>query len=126
MPALVWSGVYIYPFPPPVAADAGGGRSRLGRPGDVRRHRSAANARFPRTNRGVAGGPERGDPTDEDRIDPIAPDAFHLSAIEETILSTDPFEARFTLTVDDEELALTVGDDLSVVDVSGHERPEST
>lgn len=37
---------------------------------------------------------------------------------DEEILSTEPFKARFTLTIDDESLTLTVDDDLSVVDVS--------
>lgn len=50
-------------------------------------------------------------------IDPIRPEAFHLSEYEETVLSVDPFEARFTFTADDETLTLTVDDDLSVVAV---------
>lgn len=51
-------------------------------------------------------------------IDPLGPNGFHMSALDETIHSTDPFEARFTFTADDESISLTVDDDLSVVDVS--------
>lgn len=51
-------------------------------------------------------------------IDPISPDAFHLTA-EETIRSTDPFEGCFTFTVDRDVLTVTVDDDFSVVDVTG-------
>jgi DNA-binding transcriptional ArsR family regulator len=51
-------------------------------------------------------------------IDPLAPGGFHLAALDETILSTDPFEARFTFTTDGDAIALTVDDDLSVVDVT--------
>lgn len=47
-------------------------------------------------------------------IDPIQPEAFHLSEYEETVLSVDPFEARFTFTADNETLTLTIDDDLSV------------
>jgi ssDNA-binding Zn-finger/Zn-ribbon topoisomerase 1 len=36
----------------------------------------------------------------------------------EEIRSTDPFEARFTVTIDGDAIALTVGEDLNVVDVS--------
>lgn len=50
-------------------------------------------------------------------IDPISPDGFHISALEETILSTDPIEARFSFTADGDALVLQV-EDLSVVDVS--------
>lgn len=35
----------------------------------------------------------------------------------EDIVSTDPFEARFTFTIDGDSLALTVDDDLDVMDV---------
>jgi len=43
---------------------------------------------------------------------------------EETVVSREPFEARFTFTVDGDAITLTVGDDLSVVDVSeGRARP---
>jgi hypothetical protein len=54
-------------------------------------------------------------------IDPIRPNAFHLTEFEETVLSVNPFEARFTFTADGESLVLTVGDDLSVVDVARRE-----
>lgn len=37
-----------------------------------------------------------------------------ISPAEEQILSTDPFEARFTFTLDDDTLTLTVDEDLSV------------
>lgn len=51
-------------------------------------------------------------------IDPLAPRGFHLAAIEETVLSIDPFEARFTFTADGDAITLTVDDALSVVDVT--------
>lgn len=54
-------------------------------------------------------------------IDPLGPNGFHMSALEETVLSADPFEARFTFTADGECISLTVDDDLSVVDVSRRE-----
>ena len=50
-------------------------------------------------------------------VDPIRPESFHLREYEETVLSVDPFEARFTFTADNETLTLTVDDDLSVVEV---------
>ncbi len=51
-------------------------------------------------------------------IDPFASNGFHLSAAKEEVLSVDPLEARYTFTADDESIALTVDEDLSVVDVS--------
>ena len=56
----------------------------------------------------------------EHGIDPIAPEAVHLSSFDETILSTDPFEARFAFNIDGDTLAVTVDDDLSVVEVTRH------
>ena len=50
-------------------------------------------------------------------IDPISPDAFHLTA-KETIHSTDPLEVSFTFTADSDTLTVTVGQDLSVEDVT--------
>jgi len=47
-------------------------------------------------------------------IDPIQPNAFHLTEFEEEIVSVEPFEARFTFTADDEAITLSVADDLSV------------
>lgn len=61
----------------------------------------------------------------EHGVDPLAVDGFHLSGVEETVLSTDPFEAKFTFTADGDALALTVDDDLAVVDVSRHVASES-
>jgi DNA-binding transcriptional ArsR family regulator len=58
-------------------------------------------------------------------IDPIRPEAFHLSEYEETVLSVEPFEARFTLTADNETLTLAIDDDLSVVDAERREASES-
>lgn len=58
-------------------------------------------------------------------IDLLGPNGFHLSALEETVLSADPFEARFTFTADGESISLTV-DGFSVVDVSRREVSEST
>ena len=54
----------------------------------------------------------------EHGIDPVAPDGFHISAVEETILSSDPFEARFAFSADGETLVLRVDEDLSIVDVA--------
>jgi hypothetical protein len=51
-------------------------------------------------------------------IDPIQPNAFHLTEFDEEIHSVDPFEARFTFTADGESIALHVDDDLDVVDVT--------
>lgn len=56
-------------------------------------------------------------------IDPISPDGFHISALDETILSTRPIEARFTFTAGGDELVLRV-EDLSVVDVSRRQAVE--
>lgn len=44
-----------------------------------------------------------------------------LQTCEEEVLSTDPFEARFTFTIDGDSITLTVDDALMVVDVT--ERP---
>lgn len=38
----------------------------------------------------------------------------------EEVVSTDPFRGRFTFTIDDESLTLTVDEDLTVVDVTSH------
>lgn len=51
-------------------------------------------------------------------VDPLVPRSFHHAALEETVLSTEPFAARFTFTADDETLTLTVDDDLSVVEAT--------
>ena len=51
-------------------------------------------------------------------IDPFASNAFHLRACTEEILSADPLRARYTFTADGDALTLTVGDDLTVVEVS--------
>ncbi|MFB6121220.1 MAG: hypothetical protein ABEJ68_08915 [Halobacteriaceae archaeon] len=51
-------------------------------------------------------------------VDPIAPEGFHVGALEEMILSADPFEAAFSFRADSEVLTLTVGEDLSVTDVT--------
>ena len=48
-------------------------------------------------------------------IDPLADLGFHLSALEETVLSVEPFEAQFTFIADKEALILTVDECLSVV-----------
>lgn len=66
----------------------------------------------------------------EKGINPIAPDRFDralgvLANYEEEVLSTDPFEAAFTFTADGEALTLTVGDDLSVIDVTRESISES-
>ncbi|MDY6764503.1 MAG: winged helix-turn-helix domain-containing protein [Halobacteria archaeon] len=54
-------------------------------------------------------------------VDPIAPNYENLSPIydyEEEVLSTDPFEARFTFTVDGDDLVVTVNNDLNIVDIT--------
>lgn len=51
-------------------------------------------------------------------IDPLAPEAFHLTNVEETVRSVDPFEADFTFTCDGDSITLTVGNDLSVDEVA--------
>lgn len=43
---------------------------------------------------------------------------------EEELISTDPFEARFTFFIDDDGLTLTVDDELSVVDATEHPSTE--
>jgi hypothetical protein len=58
-------------------------------------------------------------------IDPVQPEAFHLTAAEETVHSTDPFEASFAFTAGGETITLTVDDDFEVVDVSRREATPS-
>lgn len=58
-------------------------------------------------------------------IDPLAVYEFHLSALAETVLSVDPFEAQFTFAADGDAITLTIGDDLSVTDVTRHDASES-
>lgn len=63
-------------------------------------------------------------------INPITPGSLTraLEAVtnyEENICSTDPFEGKFTFTVDGESLTLTVDDELEVVDTIRHAAPES-
>jgi len=65
-------------------------------------------------------------------LDPVAPsredvyevDRIHMNYDEE-VRSTDPFEARFTFSAGGETLALTVDDDLSVIDATRREASES-
>ena len=56
----------------------------------------------------------------EHGIDPFSPEGFDfpIAAVDETILSQDPFEARYAFIADDDTLALTVDGDLSVIDVT--------
>lgn len=58
-------------------------------------------------------------------IDPIRPKAFHLTEFEETVLSVDPFEARFTFTVDGETLELTVNDEFSVIEATRRQESDT-
>jgi len=56
-------------------------------------------------------------------LDPVAtPDTGRVEAVheeyEETVLSTEPFEARFTFDIDGERLTLRVDDDLEVVEAT--------
>lgn len=48
-----------------------------------------------------------------------------MKTADEEILSTDPFEARFSFTLDGETLTLTVNDYLSVVDATKHTPSET-
>jgi DNA-binding transcriptional ArsR family regulator len=57
----------------------------------------------------------------EHGIDPLVPRAFHHSSLEETVRTTDPFEARFRFTADGDTLTLTVDEDLSVNEVTSGE-----
>ncbi|WP_440008638.1 ArsR/SmtB family transcription factor [Halomicrococcus sp. SG-WS-1] len=45
---------------------------------------------------------------------------------EESVLDTDPFEARFTFTAESDAISLTVDDEFDVVDVSKHGAPDTT
>ena len=62
-------------------------------------------------------------------VNPITPSPRPIESVildyDEEVLSFDPFEARFTFTVDGEALTLTVDDDLSVVEVDGGQAPGS-
>lgn len=55
-------------------------------------------------------------------IDPTSPEGYSFAVFEaeESILSTDPLNVRITYTIDDESLAITVDEALSVVDVTRH------
>lgn len=61
-------------------------------------------------------------------IDPISSEAFVFmkAAVEETIRSTDPVEVRFTLTADGDSLGVTVGEELSIVDVTRGTAPSES
>lgn len=64
-------------------------------------------------------------------INPLAPDSLDgamdaLANYEEEVVSTDPFEARFTFTAGGDAITLTVDDDLSVADVTTHDAAGST
>lgn len=48
-----------------------------------------------------------------------------LGNYDEEVVSTDPFEARFTFTADEDALTLTVDEELSVIDVTNHRATES-
>lgn len=52
----------------------------------------------------------------EHRIDPLSPGDFHpYAAVEETILSIDPFEAQYEVTVENDTLTLVVDGELSII-----------
>lgn len=52
-------------------------------------------------------------------VDPMAPEAFHVTNLErEEVISTEPFAARFTFTAEGDAITLTVDDELAVVDVT--------
>ena len=61
----------------------------------------------------------------EHGIDPIHPEAFHLTGFEETVHSVDPFEGEFTFRVDGDAITLTVDDDLDVVVVNVEREPDA-
>lgn len=60
-------------------------------------------------------------------IAPDSPEAFwgYFTPYDEEILSTDPFKARFTFTIERDALTLTVDDDLNVVDTTRHDTSET-
>lgn len=60
-------------------------------------------------------------------IAPGSPERFwsHFTPYAEEIISVEPFEARFTFTIDDDAITLTVGEDLSVVDATRHDAPNA-
>lgn len=62
-------------------------------------------------------------------FNPVAPSSLRFweatQVYDEEILGTDPFEARFTFTIDGDSLTLTVDDELSVVDVAKNTTPEA-
>lgn len=63
----------------------------------------------------------------EHGIDPVSPEGFDFPIVagDETILSRDPFEARYTFAAEGETLALCVDGDLSVSDVARDAGTES-
>jgi DNA-binding HxlR family transcriptional regulator len=63
-------------------------------------------------------------------LNPIAPSnplSFwgHFTPYEEEIISTDPFKAKFTFTIGEDAITLTVDDSFLVVDVTEHPADES-
>lgn len=64
-------------------------------------------------------------------LNPISPEqvsTFMTMTLdyEEEVSSMEPFEARFTFTLDEEALSLTVDDNLNVIDATRHETQEPT
>jgi DNA-binding transcriptional ArsR family regulator len=62
-------------------------------------------------------------------INPVAPDSLNrasqaMAEYDEEVVSTDPFEARLTFTIDGDTLTLTLDDDLTVVDTETDGEPE--
>ena len=63
-------------------------------------------------------------------INPFAPDSLNrasraLAEYDEEVVSTDPFEARITFTVDEDSITLTLDEGLSVVDVTRRQTSEA-
>lgn len=62
-------------------------------------------------------------------FDPVAPSSTRFwkatQVYDEDIRGTDPFEAQFTFTVDGDTLALTVDDDLSVIEIAKNTTSEA-
>jgi len=63
----------------------------------------------------------------EHGIDPYSSEGFDfpMAAVDEMVLSKDPFKAQYTFTADDDTLAPTVDGDLSVIDVTRNPNAET-
>lgn len=60
-------------------------------------------------------------------INPVSPppEFYELLAThDEEVVSVDPLDLRLTFTIDDDSITVSVGDDLSVNDVSTESKPD--